>query len=93
MEQQIRIRWLKTDAIFMSHLRSLEEKRRLQYMMKMLDLARERQFLLEVKRRHTGTIHAQLYQAQTLVETFQQTPCSACGSDVNCMHVGLKEYR
>ena len=56
-EQAMKIngRWQKTDVLFQFHFQSLTEKRRLQQLTKMRELAREWQFLLDVKRRHTGT--------------------------------------
>ena len=48
-------RWQRADELFQLHWYSLVAKQRKAQIMKMLEWARERLFLLEVKRRKTGT--------------------------------------
>lgn len=52
--QNIEHRWQKADPLFQYFWKVLDERHRCEQLTQMLDLARERQFLLEVKKRHTG---------------------------------------
>lgn len=49
-------RWRKTDAIFVKQWQIMEQKRRNEQLRLLLELARERQFLLEVRKKHTGML-------------------------------------